>query len=102
MQAMFFIVLFTQEHLASLVSFFDFGVWDVCLQLRGEKCDVLVRNLLEAAKKQIARGQQEQSPEGLHFGLIWGWIMFAFIGWFLVSCIEQFAQAKENELSKKK
>lgn len=59
LQAVFFIVLFTEAHLSSLISFFEFGSsWDICISLKGEKCDKLIASLLEAAKKQIARGHQ--------------------------------------------
>jgi hypothetical protein len=28
----------------------------------------------------------------------WSFFVFALIGWFVVSCVEQFAQAKQAEL----
>jgi len=102
LQAVFFIVLFSEERLAQFVSWFEFKEWDLCFQLNGRRCDELIGSLLETAKKQIARGQQEEAADGFNFKAVWGWVMFLFIGWFLVSCIEQFAQAKHNELKRSK
>lgn len=105
-QAMFFIMLFTPHHLEQFVGFVESVIPDSmepCKYLQGRDCHLLLHDMLlkvgEDFQKRIDgdAGMTEASMPKI----IWNWIMVLFIGYFVISCIEQFAQHRKIELEEK-
>lgn len=103
MQAMFF-MLFSQEYLTKFLAFIDALFppnWDPCSLITGRECHVLLEALLNKAKqdfhKQVS-GEHQAGDEQSIIKKLWGFIMIAFIAYFVKSCIEQFAQQRAAEL----
>jgi len=104
MQACFFIMLFSNEYLSKFVAFIDALFpegWDPCIRFAGKECHLLLESILNDAKqnfhKQVA-GEQQVGDEQNMFKKVWGLIMIVFIGYFIISCVEQFAQQRAAEL----
>jgi len=104
LQACFFIMLFSKEYLSKFVAFID-GLfpegWDPCVRLSEKECHVLLESVLNDAKQNF----HKQVSNAHHIGdeqswlkKAWGFIMIAFIGFFVISCIEQFAQQRASQL----
>jgi len=103
LQAMFFITLFSKKHLADFVAGVERIIpdeYDPCVMLASKECHNLLNDLLLEAKANFHRQIHEVSAEA-EISLIkrlWGFIMFTLIGFFVLSCIEQFAQQKQANL----
>ena len=103
-QACFFIMLFSHHHLESFIGFIESVIpdrLDPCVWFRNTECHVLLHDLLNTIshdfrKKLEADGDSTADVSWLK--TLWGWVMVLFIGYFVVSCIEQFAQRKLNEI----
>jgi len=98
-QACFFIMLFTPSHLESFVGFVESVIPDVldpCVYLRSTECHILLHRILKSAGRDFKNRIDGESDlgEADTLKIIWGWVMFLFIGYFVISCIEQFAQQK--------
>lgn len=109
-QVAFFVLLFSEGGLEMIVAVVDTMVPDAlepCLALRGVHCHTLVHQALTRAKAMFARSAHasgavasaaaEQAQQGW---LRWGWsmVMVVFIGYFVVSCMEQFARMRQKRL----
>jgi len=102
-QACFFITLFTEEFLSNLVGFVERIVpttLDPCRTFGKKECHIMIRDMLHAAREKFYAQASSVEDEGSWLKLGWNSIIFLFIGFFVVSCIEQFAQAKAATLSK--
>eukprot|EP01118_Nematostelium_gracile_P017497 TRINITY_DN748_c0_g1_i1.p1 TRINITY_DN748_c0_g1~~TRINITY_DN748_c0_g1_i1.p1 ORF type:complete len:398 (-),score=89.07 TRINITY_DN748_c0_g1_i1:28-1221(-) len=101
LQACFFIMLFSKEYLSRFVAFIDRlfpeGM-DPCVMITGKECHLLLEELLDKAKQNFHKQASGTVEEESILKKAWGFIMFAFIAFFVVSCIEQFAQQKQSEI----
>jgi len=98
-QACFFIVLFTEEYLSGLVGFIENIIphdLDPCVRFGRKECYKMLSDALNGARDkffaQSKTGVGEEDASWLKTG--WNMIIFIFIGFFVMSCIEQFAQAQ--------
>lgn len=97
LQACFFITLFTEEHLASLIEVIEKLIpdaWDPCVIWANQECHHLVGDALHKARAKFQAGGERE--EGSWMKTAWNCVIFLFIGYFLISCIEQFAQLEER------
>eukprot|EP01127_Copromyxa_protea_P005541 TRINITY_DN15464_c0_g1_i1.p1 TRINITY_DN15464_c0_g1~~TRINITY_DN15464_c0_g1_i1.p1 ORF type:complete len:266 (-),score=62.30 TRINITY_DN15464_c0_g1_i1:57-854(-) len=105
LQACFFIVLFTEEYLATVVAGIEKMIpdaWDPCVLLAQKECHHMVADGLHKARAKFQAGGDD-GGDASWLKTAWNWVIFLFIGYFIVSCIEQFAQLQErNEEQKKK
>eukprot|EP01126_Amoeba_proteus_P020164 TRINITY_DN205_c0_g2_i6.p2 TRINITY_DN205_c0_g2~~TRINITY_DN205_c0_g2_i6.p2 ORF type:complete len:146 (-),score=24.46 TRINITY_DN205_c0_g2_i6:563-1000(-) len=102
LQAFFFITVFTEEHLASFVEFIERMIpdkLDPCILLVNRGCHHLISDALRKTGAKF-RNVGVTEEEGFGWKSAWNCVIFCFIGYFIVSCIEQFAQAKANSLKK--
>ena len=114
MQGAFFIVLFSERYLQTFVDFIDRLIPDSiepCLIFSGKACHHHLHHLLGQAKSEFHSrlGSQTASSasasdvaEGVSSTSIlktaWSWFVILLIGYFVVSCIEQFAQNRQLDL----
>lgn len=98
-QACFFIMLFTPEHLEGFVSFVESIIpdsLDPCVWIQGMECHLLLKNLLRKVGNDFQKridGAESDAEISLP-KMLWNWVMVLFIGYFVISCIEQFAQSR--------
>eukprot|EP01119_Soliformovum_irregulare_P021982 TRINITY_DN7419_c0_g1_i1.p1 TRINITY_DN7419_c0_g1~~TRINITY_DN7419_c0_g1_i1.p1 ORF type:complete len:490 (-),score=111.01 TRINITY_DN7419_c0_g1_i1:40-1455(-) len=103
-QSAFFIVLFSQDSLPRIVAFVDKLFpenLEPCQFFVGKECHILLSEALDKAKDTFlskSSGAEVSASSGFKLKDLWGWVMVVFIGYFVVSCINQFAQQKQMEL----
>lgn len=73
--------------------------WDPCMLLANKECHHMVADALHNARTKFQTGSE--SEEGSWMKTAWNGVIFVFIGYFLVSCIEQFAQLQERKEEEK-
>jgi hypothetical protein len=103
LQACFFIILFTEEHLATLVEVIEKVIpdeWDPCVLFAHKECHLIVADALHKARARFQAGENSEG-DGSWMKTAWNYVIFCFIGYFLISCIEQFAQLQERKEAKK-
>jgi len=102
LQACFFIMLFTPTHFQNFVNFIDALIpnqWDPCLLFGTSPCHSLLQKVLHEARTNFHKQASGQSAvEESLLKKSWGIIVFVFIGYFVKSCIEQFAQHRAAQL----
>lgn len=103
LQAVFFVTIFTDYHLAQLVRMVDLVTpkeWKVGPLLSSflMECRSKFHAAHESAQKTQA-GDQENAPLISTLGNL---VMIVFLGYFAISCIEQFAQQHKAEEDEKK
>lgn len=97
MQACFFIMLFTPEHLERFVSFVESVIPDAldpCVWIQGKECHILLKDMLKKVGSDFQK-KIDGNVGAAEFSLpkmLWNWIMIIFIGYFVISCVEQFAR----------
>jgi len=106
-QACFFIMLFTPEHLKRFVSFVESIIPDAldpCVWIQGRECHWLLNDFLVKIGRDFQKRIDGEGTVGEVSWpkMIWNWIMVLFIGYFVLSCIEQFAQYRKHELEEAK
>lgn len=69
------------------------------LHSSASKADVAISNTLSKFAGGATPGAEEPA-EGI-IKTLWGYFVFALIGWFALSCVEQLAQAKAAEIDEK-
>jgi len=104
LQACFFIMLFSQEYLKRFVEFIDALFppgYDPCFLFSKKECHVLLEKVLNDAKQNFnkqVRGEHSIGDEQSLLKNLWFLVMIVFIGYFVISCIEQFAQQRVAQL----
>lgn len=106
-QAAFFTMLFTDAFLQRFIHLLDRVIpdaFDPCerLSAAGKHCHTLVYELLVDARHQFHKNQAgDEAGAGAGSASLakraWNVVMTLLIGFFVVSCIEQFAQQKQAE-----
>ncbi|ELP88252.1 transmembrane protein, putative [Entamoeba invadens IP1] len=81
LQAVFFITLFSKEHLELFISY---------LALVSNSLAAFVKRILDQTVEDFKKGPAQKS-KGV-FGMAWTAMMYIVIGYFIMSCIEQLAQ----------
>lgn len=104
-QACVFIMIFTPRYMEVVVETMEKLIpdgLDPCRLFAEQECHVLLHNTLQRVQENFTAqvGGEEAATVGSQGFLkaAWGWVMVLFIGYFVVSCIEQFAQQKQKEL----
>jgi len=105
LQACFFITLFTEEHLANLIGAIERIIpdsLDPCVTIVGKECHTIINNTLHDARNNFHQNSLNARDDASLLKIVWNSVIFIFIGYFVVSFIEQFAQAHSAKLDKEK
>mmetsp|Transcript_9964 Transcript_9964/g.40343 ORF Transcript_9964/g.40343 Transcript_9964/m.40343 type:complete len:400 (-) Transcript_9964:49-1248(-) len=104
-QACVFIMIFTPRYMELVVRTIEQLIpdsMDPCRFVAAKDCHVLLHDLLQNVQSnftaQVGGETGAAVAKTSFFKAAWGWVMVIFIGYFVVSCIEQFAQQKQKEL----
>eukprot|EP01123_Difflugia_compressa_P013663 TRINITY_DN6467_c0_g1_i1.p1 TRINITY_DN6467_c0_g1~~TRINITY_DN6467_c0_g1_i1.p1 ORF type:complete len:463 (-),score=50.02 TRINITY_DN6467_c0_g1_i1:107-1495(-) len=112
LQACFFITLFTESYASRLVGWIEHIIpsnIDPCMILKNQECHIMVRDMFHTIRSQFyaqtidAKSTQATGGSASMGSLIktgWNVIIFMFIGFFVISCIEQFAKAKAFKMKR--
>eukprot|EP01095_Lingulamoeba_sp_RSL-Kostka_P017422 TRINITY_DN9028_c0_g1_i2.p1 TRINITY_DN9028_c0_g1~~TRINITY_DN9028_c0_g1_i2.p1 ORF type:complete len:410 (-),score=112.44 TRINITY_DN9028_c0_g1_i2:144-1373(-) len=107
-QACFFIMLFTKQYLESFIGFIESIIPDAldpCVMFVNEECHTLINNFLNDVHDEFhnsVAGENKPTKKAGILKMLWGWVIVLFIGYFVVSCIEQFAQQYQAQLDEEK
>jgi len=107
-QACFFITLFTEKYLSALVAWIEHLIpesVDPCIRFGEKPCHEIIQNLLHKIRDNFHSklrnpGEGEQPTSSL-LGTLWNYLIMSIIFIFLLSCIQQFAQAQARRLRNK-
>jgi len=105
LQACFFITLFTEEYLTSLVSWIEHAIpnnMDLCVKFGNKYCHVLIKEALHSARGKFSTPEGLEVEEGGWLKMGWNGVILLFVGFFVVSCVEQFANLKKREVENRK
>uniref|UniRef100_A0A6B2L6J2 VTT domain-containing protein n=1 Tax=Arcella intermedia TaxID=1963864 RepID=A0A6B2L6J2_9EUKA len=108
-QACFFITLFSERHLSYVVAWVEHLIpssLDPCIKFTQRPCHIVIQEALHTARAKFyeqssAAKAGVEASSGNWLKHIWNGIIFLFIAFFVVSCIEQFAQAKAVKMMRK-
>jgi vacuole membrane protein 1 len=104
MQGLFFLVLFNPNYLANFINIIDYLVPDVidpCRILFGTCCHSYLYDALDMVKDQFIKGSVGVNDgEASYIKMIWEISQTILIGYFICSCVTQFAKSKYVELYK--
>jgi len=99
-QACFFITLFTEEYLSKIVGWVEHIIsesLDPCIAFVKKPCHEFLKEALHKARdKFYNKSNSEETSSWL--SSIWNFIILAFISLFVISCIQQFAQAQAAKM----
>jgi len=107
-QACFFITLFTEKYRITVVSWVEHIIpktLDPCIRFQNKPCHVVLETLLSNVKEKFHENVQNASTDGQKsswLGSLWNYFIMVLILFFLLSCIEQFAQARATRMFIKK
>eukprot|EP00299_Pterocystis_sp_00344_P011729 c5521_g1_i1.p1 GENE.c5521_g1_i1~~c5521_g1_i1.p1 ORF type:complete len:432 (-),score=52.64 c5521_g1_i1:39-1160(-) len=99
LQAMFFITIFRDSSRTTLLDFLD-----DFLSRFGHHGTHIFHQISTSINANIAKlGSDPQHHRQHHhdrtwFGLVWGYVVVALIGYFILSCVEQFARQRKTRL----
>jgi len=105
-QALFFITIFTPEHLKSALQVVDSlfpDAIDPCKYFAGKGCHLWLEDKLQDQIAKNLNGTSATTKEA-SFGLqqLWGWFIGFAMLYFLKTAIEQIAQMKAGQLERQK
>jgi len=105
-QACFFITIFTEEYLSAVVSWVEHIIpesLDPCIRFGQKQCYIFLRdalhNVREKFKQQTASGEASPSSSTFSLSTIWNTMIMLIIFTFILSCVEQFAQAQATRMT---
>lgn len=113
LQACFFIMLFNERYLSFLIHYVDLlfpDQYEPCFVFTKKLCHVHLHEILTMAKNEFhsklevaaSSTASVSSSDTNLLKTIWSWIVIALIGYFVISCVEQFAQGKQLDLDTQK
>jgi len=100
-QACFFIILFTEEYVAAVVSWVEHIIpetLDPCIVFKNQPCYIFLEHMLFSVRKKFYENTSSPQESTSWFGTLWNGFILLLILFFVLSCIEQFAQAQATRM----
>jgi membrane protein YqaA with SNARE-associated domain len=102
-QACFFITLFTEKYVASVVSWVEHIIpssMDPCVRFKNQPCHIFLEKLLHNLREKFYHRDSETAAGESTSWLssLWNSFILVLILFFLLSCIQQFAQTQATRM----